>query len=182
MLFHKTSIEGLYLLEPELKLDERGFFGRFFCKQEFARAGVPFEIAQINRSFTKVRGMLRGLHYQKEPKWEAKVVGCLRGAIYNVAVDLREGSPTFGAWEAFELTEENKKMLYTPKGFANGFQAITDNCELLYFMSEFYSPEHASGLRYNDPKLGIAWPIAEPVLSEKDKNLPFLETLEPFHG
>jgi len=179
MIFHKTKIDGLYLIEPELRTDERGYFGRFFCKEEFMRAGIPLEIAQINRSFTGRRGTLRGLHYQTAPKWEAKVVGCLRGATYNVAVDLRKSSPTFSAWQAFELTEENKNMLYTPKGFANGFQALTDDCELLYFMSEFYSPEQATGVRYDDPKLNIAWPIAKPILSEKDRNLPPLSSPGP---
>jgi dTDP-4-dehydrorhamnose 3,5-epimerase len=174
MIFHKTKFDGVYLIEPELRSDERGWFARFFCQEEFQKAGIAFDIKQVNRSFTKQRGMLRGLHYQKEPKWESKVVSCLQGAIYDVVVDLREESPTFRQWEAFELSAENKKMLYTPKGFANGFQALTDNCELLYYMGEFYSPEHAAGLRYDDPTLNIMWPIPEPILSEKDRALPFL--------
>lgn len=174
MIFQKTKFEGVYLIEPELRGDDRGWFARFFCQEEFQKAGISFDIKQVNRSFTKERGMLRGLHYQKEPKWEPKVVSCIKGKIYNVVVDLRAGSPTFGQWEAFELSDENKKMLCTPKGFANGFQALIDDCELLYYMGEFYSPEHATGIRYDDPTLAIVWPIADPILSEKDKNLPLL--------
>jgi dTDP-4-dehydrorhamnose 3,5-epimerase len=175
MIFNKTEINGLYVIDLELKTDERGYFTRVFCKDELAKAGIGFDIVQVNRSLTKKRGTLRGLHYQREPKWEAKIVQCLRGTIYNVAVDLRKDSSTFGKWLALELSEENKKMLYTPKGFANGFQALTDNCELLYFMSEFYSPKHTTGVRYNDPRLNISWPIENPIISDTDKNLPFLD-------
>lgn len=175
MIFTKTEINGVWIIELEPKADSRGYFSRLFCKKELAQAGIDLEIAQINRSFTKKRGTLRGLHYQKEPKWEAKIVQCVRGAIYNVVVDLRKDSPTFKSWIAVELSEDNKKMIYTPKGFANGFQSLTDNCELLYFMSEYYSPEHATGVRFNDPVFNINWPIENPKLSEKDAQLPFLE-------
>jgi dTDP-4-dehydrorhamnose 3,5-epimerase len=175
MIFNKTEIEGVWVIEPELKIDERGYFARIFCQEELRKNGLSFNIVQINRSFTKKKGTLRGIHFQKEPKAEDKVVQCQRGGIYNVVVDLRKNSKTLGQWLAVELTEDNKKMLLVSKGCANGFQALTDNCELLYFMSEFYSPEHASGLRWNDPKLKIPWPIDNPFLSEKDKNWPLME-------
>lgn len=175
MIFTKTEIDGVWIIEPEPRMDPRGYFARLFCKKELAQIGVDFDIKQINRSFSKKRGTLRGLHYQKEPTWEAKIVQCVRGAIYNVVVDFRKDSPTFKKWIAVELSEDNKKMIYTPKGFVNGFQALTDNCELLYFMSEYYSPEHAAGLRYNDIVFNINWPIENPELSEKDSQLPFFE-------
>jgi dTDP-4-dehydrorhamnose 3,5-epimerase len=177
MIFRKVKIEGPRIIEPEHKTDPRGYFSRIFGKDELAQAGIDFSMVQANISFTKNRGMLRGLHFQKEPKWESKIVQCLRGKIYNAAVDLRKDSPTFGEWFSEELSEESGKMLYTPKGFANGFQALTDNVELLYFMSEYYSPEHATGIRWNDPKLNIPWPVANPVLSERDKNLPLLDSI-----
>ena len=175
MIFHKTKIEGLYIIEPELKIDERGYFARIFCKKEFAKIGLKFEIVQINRSSNLKKGTLRGMHFQKPPKAEDKIVQCLKGAIYDVAIDLRKDSKTFGRWIAVELTEENRKMFFIPKGFAHGFQSLRDNSEILYFMSEFYSPEHESGVRWDDPFFNIAWPIKNPILSENDKNWPLVE-------
>lgn len=175
MKFKKTKIEGLCIIEPELKIDERGYFARIFCKEEFAKIGIDFNIVQINRSLTKKKGTIRGMHFQKEPKAEDKIVVCVKGAIYDVAVDLRKNSKTFGQWVAEELTEENKKMFLIPKGFAHGFQTLTDNTEILYFMSEFYAPEYASGVRWNDPFFNIKWPIRNPILSEKDKNWPLIK-------
>lgn len=175
MIFHKTKIKGLYIIEPELKTDQRGYFARIFGKDDLRKSGLNFQVAQINRSLTKKRGTIRGLHFQKEPKAEDKIVQCIKGAIYDVAVDLREGSPTFGQWVAEELTEENKKMFLIPKGFAHGFQALTNKCELLYFISEFYSPGHQSGVRWDDQFLKIKWPIKNLNLSEKDRNLPLIK-------
>ena len=175
MKFQETKIKGLYIIEPELKVDERGYFARIFCKREFARIGLNFEIVQINRSSNLKKGTLRGMHFQKPPKAEDKIVQCLKGAIYDVAIDLRQGSKTFGQWIAVELTEENRKMFFVPKGFAHGFQSLGDNSEILYFMSEFYSPEHESGVRWDDPFFNIAWPIKNPILSENDKNWPLVE-------
>jgi dTDP-4-dehydrorhamnose 3,5-epimerase len=174
MIFTPTELKGAFLIQPELREDERGWFARFFCEDEFAKHDILFKVRQVNRSFTKQKGMLRGLHFQKEPAWEPKVVMCLRGTIYNVVVDLREASPTFRKWQAVELSGENRLMMCTPKGFANGFQALTDDCELLYFMGAPYSPAHAAGVRYDDPALGITWPLSDPILSEKDEALPFL--------
>jgi dTDP-4-dehydrorhamnose 3,5-epimerase len=174
MKFKETKIKGLYIIEPDLKIDDRGYFTRIFCEKEFKKSKLGFKIIQANLSFTKKKGTIRGMHFQKPPKAEDKVVQCLRGAIYDVAVDLRKDLLTYGQWVAEELSEENKKMFLIPKGFAHGFQALTDNCELLYFMSEFYSPEHTSGIRWNDPFFNIKWPIQDPILSEKDKNWPLI--------
>ena len=174
MIFKKTKIQGLYIIEPELKIDERGFFVRTFCQREFARENLIFKILQINQSQTKKKGTIRGIHFQKAPRAEDKIVQCQRGAIYDVAIDLRRDSATYGQWVAAELTEENKKMLLMPKGFAHGFQTLTDNCQTQYLMSEFYSPQQAGGVRWDDPFFNIKWPIKNPILSEKDKNWPLI--------
>jgi dTDP-4-dehydrorhamnose 3,5-epimerase len=170
MKFKETKIKGLYIIEPELKIDERGYFARIFCKKELKKIGFNFDIVQINRSLNKKKGIIRGMHFQKPPKAEDKIVQCIKGAIYDVAVDLRKGSRTFGQWVAEELTEHNKKMFLIPKGFAHGSQSLKDNSEILYFLSEFYSPEYESGVRWDDPFFNIKWPIKNPILSEKDKN------------
>lgn len=175
MIFKEAKIKGLYIVELELFSDERGFFTRNFCKEEFAKAGMDFNILQANLSLTKKMGTIRGLHFQKEPKQEAKIVQCLKGTIYDVAVDLRGDSQTYGQWVAEELSGENKKMFLIPKGFAHGFQAITDDCLLQYFISEFYHQEYESGVRWDDPFLNIKWPIENPILSEKDKNLSLIQ-------
>jgi len=175
MKFKKTKIEGLYIIEPELKIDERGYFARIFCKKELKKIGFDFQIAQINKSFTEKRGTIRGLHFQKPSKAEDKIIYCLKGKIFDVAVDLRKKSITFGKWIGVELSEENKKMFLIPKGFAHGFQTLTDNCKILYFMSEFYYPKYENGVCWNDPFLNIKWPLKPTVISEKDKNWPLLK-------
>ena len=172
MIFHKAKIAGLYIIELEPKGDERGRFTRIFCKKELAEANLNFMIVQVNQSWNRHKGIIRGLHFQKEPKAEDKIVGCLEGAIYDVAVDLREDSPSYGEWQAVELSRDNMKMFYIPKGCAHGFQALTDNCLVQYFMSEFYSPEHERGVRYDDPLLNIKWPLDNPILLAKDKSWP----------
>ncbi|MCX6722129.1 MAG: dTDP-4-dehydrorhamnose 3,5-epimerase [Candidatus Staskawiczbacteria bacterium] len=172
MIFIKTKIKDLYIIEPELKIDERGYFARFFCKKELAKENLIFDIMQINRSFTKKKGTIRGMHFQRDPKSEGKIIQCLKGAIYDVAIDIRKNSSTYGQWVAEELTENNKKMFFIPKGFAHGFQSLKDNSEILYFVSEFYSPEYEGGIRWNDPFFNINWPVKNPILSEKDKNWP----------
>ncbi|MCX6720129.1 MAG: dTDP-4-dehydrorhamnose 3,5-epimerase [Candidatus Staskawiczbacteria bacterium] len=176
MIFHKTKIKDVYIIEPELKNDERGYFSRFFCKKELAEIGVKFDIAQINQSLISKKGTIKGMHFQKSPKGEDKIIQCICGEIYDVVVDLRKNSETYGQWVSIELTEDNKKMLLIPKGCAHGFQTLTDNCEVQYFMSEFYSPEHASGVRWNDPVFNIKWPIKPPLFSEKDKNWPLIKS------
>jgi len=172
MKFKETKIKGLYIIESDLKIDERGYFFRAFCRRELSKIGLNFKVAQINRSLSKKKGTIRGMHFQNQPKAEDKIVQCLKGAIYDVAVDLRKDSSTFGQWGAVELNEKNKKMFFIPKGFAHGFQTLSDNCEILYFVSEFYSPEYESGICWNDPFFNIKWLIKNPILSEKDKNWP----------
>jgi len=176
MIFYKGKIEGLYIIEPELNNDERGYFTRTFCKEEFIKAiGIDFDIKQISRSLTLKKGSIRGMHFQRKPKAEAKIVQYLKGAIYDVAIDLRKNSPTYGQWVAEKLNEKNKKMFLIPKGFAHGFQTLANNCEVQYFMSEFYSPEYGSGACWNDPFFNIKWPIKKSILSEKDKNWPLIK-------
>lgn len=178
MIFQKTSIHGVYIIEPEPKRDSRGYFARLFCKKEFKAAGIRFDAVQISRSFTEKKGTLRGLHFQQEPKWEQKVVQCTKGAVYNVVADVRKKSPTFGKWFGVELGENNRKMVYTPKGFVNGCQMLKKNSELLYWIGEYYVPDLAAGIRYNDPTLNITWPLPPSLVSKKDKNLPFLKDIE----
>lgn len=172
MRISPTELNGVYIIEQESRDDERGYFSRIFAKEELERTGISFEIVQASHSFTKEKGTIRGMHFQKKPKEEDKIVQCIRGKIYDVVVDLRKDSPTFGKWISEELSEDNKKMFFIPKGCAHGFQTLTDNCLVQYFMNEFYSPEHASGVRFDDPAFNILWPIKDSILSEKDKNWP----------
>ena len=174
MIFHKTPFEGLMCIEFEPRSDERGYFMRIFSRDEFAREGIEFQIAQVNCSATVKRGTLRGLHFQKSPHEETKIVSCLRGKIFDVAVDLRKESSTYRQWMGLELSPEKNAAFFIPKGFAHGFQTLMDDCEVEYLISEFYHPESAYGARWNDPILHITWPITDPLLSEKDQNWPFL--------
>lgn len=162
------------MIELEPKFDERGFFARSFCVKELADAGIDFNVAQMNRTFTKNKGAVRGMHLQTKPKAEDKIVQCLRGAMFDVAIDLRRDSATYGQWISEELTGENEKMFFIPKGMAHGFQALTDDCETQYLMSEFHYPEYAKGFRWNDSFFNIRWPLAITVISEKDKNWPLV--------
>ncbi len=170
MKFRETKIKGVYVIEPELKTDKRGYFSRVFCKKEFKNLGINFNVVQINRSFTKKKGTIRGLHYQKSPYRENKIIQCLKGEIYDAVLDLRKNSSTFGKWISERLSGKNKKIILVPKGCANGLQALTDNCEIQYFMSEYYSPKSGAGIRWDDPFFKIKWPIKNLFLSEKDKN------------
>jgi len=172
MIFHKTKIEGVYVIEPELKVDSRGYYTRIFCEKELAEHGLTFDVAQINRSVTTKKGTIRGMHFQKEPKSEGKLMQCVKGKIFDVAIDLRKDSKTYGHWIGEELTEDNNKMLFVPKGFAHGFQTLTDDCLVQYPVSEYYSPEYEGGIRWDDPSFTIHWPIENPILSEKDKQWP----------
>lgn len=178
MKFNPTRLDGLWRLELELREDDRGFLARTYCDQEFGAHGLNTRWPQCNLTQTKQRGMIRGMHFQSEPKPEIKLIRCAAGAIFDVLVDVRRDSRTFGQWEGFELTAGNHRMLYVPGGFAHGFQCLTDNCEVFYQMSEFYQPELARGLRWNDPQVGIRWPLANPVLSERDRHLPLLADLK----
>lgn len=169
MIFTKTSINGLYVIELEPKIDERGYFLRVFCQTEFKNAGLDYNIINTNRSFSRHKGTIRGLHFQKEPMAEVKIVQCLRGRIFDVVVDLRTESPTYKQWFGIELTENNNKMLYVPKGFAHGIQTLSDNCILEYFINQFYSPQHEGGFLWNDPAFKIIWPLPVSVMSERDR-------------
>jgi dTDP-4-dehydrorhamnose 3,5-epimerase len=170
MIFTETKLKGTYRIDLDLRKDDRGFFARSFCQQEFAAHGLNKIIAQSNVSYNAKKGTLRGMHFQIAPKAEAKLVRCTRGAIYDVIVDLRPRSQTYCAWTAVELTAENGRMLYIPEGFAHGFQTLEDDTEVFYQMFEFYSPEHARGVRWDDPSFGIIWPLTDPIISEKDKS------------
>lgn len=169
MLFTELNLKGAYIIEPELVSDERGFFARTFCRQEFADHGLNPCIAQCNISSNTHKGTLRGMHYQVSPHAEAKLLSCIRGAIYDVIIDLREDSRSYMQWLAVELSAENRKLLYIPEGFAHGFQTLEDNTEVLYQMSEFYHPECARGIRWDDPLFGIPWPIDHKAISTQDQ-------------
>lgn len=170
MLFTETPLKGAYLIDVEQKSDDRGFFGRSWCKQEFETHGLNPALVQCNISFNKMRGTLRGMHYQSAPYEEAKLVRCTMGAIYDVIIDLRPRSNTFMQWLGVQLTADNHRALYISEGFAHGFQTLVHNSEILYQMSEFYHPEAARGLRWDDPAFGIEWPIDTLIISDKDKN------------
>ena len=180
MKFIETKLKGLYLIEPEPFRDFRGYFGRIYCKNELDVINNDIEIVQINRSLTKKKGTIRGMHFQYPPKAEIKIISCFSGSVFDVAIDLRRGSPTFLHWHAEELSSENMKMIYIPKGFAHGFQALEDNCELLYLHSEFYSKEHESGIRFNDKKVNIKWPLEITEISERDNHHQLID--ENFTG
>lgn len=169
MIFTETKIKGVFVIEPELLTDERGFFARSFCKEEFRKHGLEIDIVQCNISYNKKKGTLRGMHYQGPPFEEAKIVSCTRGSIYDVVLDLRRDSATCCQWVAAELTEKNFKMIYIPKGCAHGFQTIEDDTMVYYQMTEFYHPEYASGVRWDDPAFMITWPMSDDTtISNKD--------------
>lgn len=175
MLFSETPLRGAHVIELEKRGDERGFFARLFCQEEFASHGLATRIVQANNSASAHRGTLRGFHYQLAPKAEAKLVRCIRGALHDVIIDLRRDSPTFGRHFGAELTSENRRMLYVPKGFAHAFLTLEDATEVIYLVDEFYSPDRERGIRWNDPKFGIQWPIEPVVISEKDRSYPNFE-------
>lgn len=175
MIFEETRIRGAFILEVKKIEDERGFFARTWCQKEFESRGLNPTTVQSNLSFNKKRGTLRGLHYQVAPSEEAKLVRCTRGAIFDVAVDLRPDSPTYLEWVGAELTAENRRMLYVPEGCAHGYQTLKDDTEVFYQVSQFYSPEAERGARWDDPAIGIEWrDIGTCLVSDKDKNWPLL--------
>lgn len=176
MRFSETAIPGAYLVEIEPLGDERGFFARSWCADEFAKHGLNARLEQCNISYNKKRGTLRGMHYQTNPFPEAKLVRCTMGAIYDVILDLRRDSATFRSWEAFELSAANRRMLYIPEGVAHGFQSLLDDSEVFYQMSEFYHPECALGVRWDDPAFAVEWPVPDPVMSERDRSYPMYQT------
>ncbi|HEY9720693.1 MAG TPA: dTDP-4-dehydrorhamnose 3,5-epimerase [Oscillatoriaceae cyanobacterium] len=172
MKFTGLRLAGLVLVEPEPARDDRGYFARTFCADEFAAQGLPTSFPQCNVSFNRTRGTLRGLHWQAEPAPEGKLIRCVRGAVLDVALDLRQDSATYGQWLSMELSAENMRALYVPHGFAHGFQTLSDDAEVFYQMTERYRSDLARGVRWNDPAFGIDWPLPDPILSPRDAGFP----------
>lgn len=175
MIFKETFIKGLFVIEPELIKDTRGYFTRIYCRNEFKEHGIDFPIGQMNRSASKKKGTIRGLHYQNEPYDEDKYTQCIQGTIFDVALDLRKKSKTFGKWFGIELSAENMKMLFIPKGFAHGNQTLVNNTIIQYPASQFYTPGYEGGFRWDDPYLKINWPLKEYIVSNKDKGWPMFK-------
>jgi len=170
MMFQEAELKGVFIIDPERVEDERGFFARTWCQQEFQTNGLNVRWVHGNIAFNKRKGTLRGLHYQAPPFEEIKLVRCTLGAIYDVAIDLRLNSPTFKIWMAVELTSENRRMVYLPQGIAHGYQTLADNTEVLYQISEFFHQESTKGVRWNDPAFNIHWPIDINVISDRDRS------------
>jgi dTDP-4-dehydrorhamnose 3,5-epimerase len=174
MIFVPTKLSGVYIIEPELHKDARGFFARTFCAREFEEQGLASEFVQCSVSFNRARGTLRGLHYQQAPAGETKLVRCTSGGLYDVVVDVRPESPTYLRHLGVELTAQNRRALYIPEMCAHGLQTLADETEVFYQIGEFYAPDKSTGLRFDDPKLGIEWPLPVAVINDKDRNWPLL--------
>jgi len=174
MIFNESPLSGVYTIELEPFQDERGLFARTFCKKEFEQIGHQAEFIQFNHSRTTHKGSIRGLHYQNPPFAEIKLIRCITGSVYDVVVDIREGSPTFLQHFGVTLSAKNQTMIYIPEGFAHGFQTLEESAELIYHHSAFYTPGHEGGIAYNEPKIGIQWPLPPTVISTKDQNHPML--------
>ena len=172
MIFASTRLEEVLLIDVEPKEDERGFFARTWCRRELAARSLDTEIAQESVSYNRFRGTVRGLHFQRPPDEETKIVRCTRGAIFDVIVDLRPHSSSYLRWQAFELTAENRRAVYIPKGLAHGFQTLAEDCEIVYQISSFYAPESAGGYCYDDATFGITWPLPVTMISERDLGWP----------
>jgi len=172
VIFTETKLNGAFIIEPEKHEDDRGFFARSWCRKEFQAHSLNPTTVQCNISFNKRKGTLRGMHYQVAPFAESKLVRCTAGAIYDVVIDLRPDSPTYRHYVGEVLSADNYKMFYVPEGFAHGFQTLEDNTEIFYQMSEFYSSQHARGVRYSDPAFGIKWMISDPIIADRDRNYP----------
>jgi dTDP-4-dehydrorhamnose 3,5-epimerase len=170
--FTELPLAGAFVVDLEPRRDERGFFARAFCAREFEQRGLKTGIVQANLSQNLRRGTVRGMHYQRAPRAEAKLVRCVNGAVFDAIIDLRPGSASYLGWTSVELSRENRRMLYVPEGFAHGYQALTDDSEVLYLVTEFYSPELEAAVRWNDARFGIRWPIASVILSPKDAAHP----------
>ena len=180
MIFNETPLKGSFTVELKPFTDERGWFARYYSKKEFQEIGHTKEWVQMNHSVSYKKGTIRGMHFQLSPYREIKMVRCIAGTVFDIIVDIRSDSSTFLKWFGVELSAVNKKMLYIPEGFAHGFQCLTDNCELLYHHSEIYQPKAEAGIRFDDPKVGIQWPLPVSIISERDANHPLLN--ENFKG
>jgi len=174
MKFIEAPLSGAYVIELEPIRDERGLFARTFCQQEFSQIGFHKQIVQINHSVTRKKGAIRGMHYQRPPVCETKLIRCVQGGVFDVMVDLRAGCPTFLHHHGVELSKENMRMVFIPEGFAHGFQALSDDAELVYHHSAVYSPEHEMGLRFDDPAMMINWPLPAGTISPKDQSYPLI--------
>jgi dTDP-4-dehydrorhamnose 3,5-epimerase len=174
MKFHPLPLSGAFEIGLEPRGDERGRFTRLFCARELAEIGHDKPIVNVNHSYTQKAGTIRGMHFQYSPDCEIKIVKCLRGAIWDCIIDLRRDSPTFLQWAGIELTQSNHRMIYIPEGFAHGFQSLTDDTEIVYFVSNFYAPNNEAGLRFDDPMLNIAWPVDVTEVSVRDREHPML--------
>ncbi len=172
MVFRETAIQGVFEIELERRGDERGFFARLYCKAEFAQAGLRNSLVQINNSLSREAGTLRGMHYQLPPRADERLVRCVKGAVHDVVLDIRPDSPTYLKSASAVLSAENRKMIFVPVGCAHGFLTLEPDTEIFYFVTDFYSPEHERGIRYNDPAVDIEWPMDPVVISEKDRNHP----------
>ena len=172
MKFHVTPLEGAFTIDLEKRGDDRGFFARCFCTNEFTEHGLKEKFVQVNNSLSADKGTLRGLHYQLSPHAECKIVRCIRGSLYDVILDIRPDSATFGQWFGATLSAENRTMMVVPEGFAHGFLTLEDNTEAFYMVTEFYSPESERGIRWNDPRFNIEWPDQPLIISDKDQNHP----------
>jgi dTDP-4-dehydrorhamnose 3,5-epimerase len=170
LIYRKTPLDGSYLIELELNQDDRGFFARYFCEKEFSSRGLNTRWVQINNSMSQCTGTLRGLHFQRPPNAEVKLIRCIAGAIWDVVVDLRADSETYGKWFGATLSSENRTMMYVPEGFAHGFISLAPNSEILYLVSEFYTPSAEETVAWNDETIGIYWPIPAKIISERDKS------------
>jgi dTDP-4-dehydrorhamnose 3,5-epimerase len=170
MIFTETQLKGAYIIDLKRIEDARGFFARGFCQNEFKQFNLNPNLVQLNIGFSHVKGTVRGMHFQKAPWTEAKLVRCTKGAIFDVIIDLRPASPTHKQWLGIELTEDNRRMLYVPEGFAHGYQTLVDNTEMYYQTSQFYAPEFATGVRYDDPAFGITLPLPVSIISTQDQN------------
>ncbi len=168
MIFKETELKGLFIINLEKREDERGFFARLFCADQFRDHGLNYNIVQINNSLSKIAKTLRGMHYQLPPKAEDRIVRCIRGAVYDMSLDLRPNSPTFGKSFGIEINDENRTMMYIPKGFAHGFLTLKPDTEFLYLVTEFYSPEYERIVRWNDPKFDLQWLVVPENVSKKD--------------
>lgn len=172
MIFKELNLKGAYSIEVERLQDERGFFGRLWCAREFESRGLNSNLVQSNMSFSAKKGTLRGMHFQKSPYQETKLVRCTKGSVFDVIVDLRPDSPTFCKWEGIKLMADMRNMIYVPEGFAHGFITLEDNCEVYYLVTEYYNKSFEAGVRFDDPKFQIEWPVDVTEISEKDANLP----------
>jgi dTDP-4-dehydrorhamnose 3,5-epimerase len=175
MIFNKTELEDAYIIELQEFNDERGFFARAFCEKEFKDHGIDFRVVQANTSYSSKKHTLRGMHYQEKPHQEAKLIKCTKGAIYDVIIDMRPDSPTFKKWAGVELTEQNRKMIYVPEGFAHGFLTLEDDTEVYYPVTESYTPGAEKGIRWDDPAFNIDWPAKAAIISAKDKSWPLFD-------